>query len=142
MNLLKMPSADIIGDYNFGTILESKVYVSAANTSIDQLSKLESSMTKRQPRKTIRLLSAKWWTHLHLQREVRIVFPSCHLVMLASSFDDWSMLVLAADKQTLDSSMVPKLESPVISADGIVSKVIELVISVLSLLSFLISWPP
>ena len=37
-----------------------------------------------------------------LRREVRIVFPGCCLVMLASSFDDWSMLVLAADTQTLD----------------------------------------
>ena len=49
--------------------------------------------------------------------------------MLASSFDDWSMLVLAADTQTLDSGMVPKLESPVISADGIFSEVVELIIS-------------
>ena len=31
-----MPCADITGDSNFGTILESKVCVSAANTSIDQ----------------------------------------------------------------------------------------------------------
>ena len=30
---LTMPSADITGDFNFGTILESKVCVSAANTS-------------------------------------------------------------------------------------------------------------
>ena len=56
--------------------------------------------------------------------------------MLASSFDDWSMLVLDADTQTLDSSMVPKMESPVISADGIVSEVNELIISVLSLSYF------
>ena len=42
------------------------------------------------------------------------------------------MLILTADTQTLDSSMVPKLESPVISVDGIVSEVIELIISVLS----------
>ena len=47
------------------------------------------------------------------------------------------MLVLTADIPTLDSSMVPKLKSPVISADGIVSEVIELIISVLSL-----SFPP
>ena len=60
--------------------------------------------------------------------------------MLASSFDDFSMLVLTADTQTLDSSMVPKLESSVISADGIFSEVIELIISVLSLSSFPISW--
>ena len=53
MNSLTMPSADITGDSNFGTILESKVCISAANTSIDQLSKLEASMTKRQPGKTI-----------------------------------------------------------------------------------------
>ena len=53
MTSLKMPSADITGDSNFGTILESKVCVSAANTSIDQSSKLEASMTKRQPGKTI-----------------------------------------------------------------------------------------
>ena len=38
MTSLTMPSADITGDSNFGTILESKFYVSAANTSIDQLS--------------------------------------------------------------------------------------------------------
>ena len=36
MNSLTIPSADITGDSNFGTILESKVCVSAANTSIDQ----------------------------------------------------------------------------------------------------------
>ena len=59
--------------------------------------------------------------------------------MLASSCDDWSMLVLAADTQTLDSSMVPKLESPVISADVIVSEVIELITSVLSLSYFTVS---
>ena len=46
MTSLTMPSADIIGDSNFGTILDSKVCVSAANTSIDQSSKLEASMTK------------------------------------------------------------------------------------------------
>ena len=46
MTSLKMPSADIIGDSNSGTILESKVCVSAANTSINQSSKLEASMTK------------------------------------------------------------------------------------------------
>ena len=46
MTSLKMPSADITGDSNFSTIIESKVCVSAANTSIDQLSKLEASMTK------------------------------------------------------------------------------------------------
>ena len=45
MTSLKMPSADIKGDSNFGTIIESKVCVSAVNTSIDQLSKLEASMT-------------------------------------------------------------------------------------------------
>ena len=39
-----MPSADITGDSNFGTILESKVCVSAVNTSIDKSSKLEASM--------------------------------------------------------------------------------------------------
>ena len=50
---MAMPSSDIKGDSNFGTILESKVFVSAANTSIDQLSKLEASMTKRKPGKTI-----------------------------------------------------------------------------------------
>ena len=38
---LTMPSADITGDSNFGTILESKVCVSVANTSIEQLSKLK-----------------------------------------------------------------------------------------------------
>ena len=53
MTSLTMPSADITGDSNFGTILESKVCVSAANMSINQSSKLEASMTKRQPGKTI-----------------------------------------------------------------------------------------
>ena len=53
MTSLTMPSADITGDSNFGTILESKVCVSAAYTSIDQSSKLEASMTERQPGKTI-----------------------------------------------------------------------------------------
>ena len=53
MNSLTMPYADITGDSNFGTILESKVCVSVANTSIEQSSKIEASMTKRQPGKTI-----------------------------------------------------------------------------------------
>ena len=53
MNSLAIPSADITGDSNFGTILESKVCVSAANTSINLSSKLEASMTNRQPGKTI-----------------------------------------------------------------------------------------
>ena len=53
MTSLTMPSANITGDSNFGTILESKVCVSAANTSIDQSSKLEARMTKQQPGKTI-----------------------------------------------------------------------------------------
>ena len=43
-------------------------------------------------------------------------------------------------KQVVVTSMVPKLKSPVISADGIVSEVIELIISVLSLSYFPISW--
>ena len=71
-----------------------------------------------------------------------IVFPGCRFVMLASYVDDWSLLVLAADTQTLDSSMVPKLNSPVISADGIVSEVNELILSVLSLSFFPASWFP
>ena len=62
--------------------------------------------------------------------------------MIASNVGDWSLLVLAADTQTLDSSMVPKLESPVILADGIVSEINELIISVLSLSSFPASWFP
>ena len=53
MTSLTMPSADIIGDSNFGTILESKVCVSASNVSINQSSKNEASMTKQQPGKTI-----------------------------------------------------------------------------------------
>ena len=53
MTSLRMPSADITGDSNFGTILESKVCVSEVNTSIDKLSKLEASMTNLQPVKTI-----------------------------------------------------------------------------------------
>ena len=53
MTSLTMPSADITGDSNFGTILESKVCVSAANTIINQSSKFEASMTKQQPGKTI-----------------------------------------------------------------------------------------
>ena len=59
--------------------------------------------------------------------------------MLALSFDDWSMVVVAADTQNLDSSMVTKLDSPVISADGIFGEVIELIISVLSLSSCTLS---
>ena len=50
---LTMPSADITGDSNFGTILESKVCASAANTSNKKSSKFEASMTRRQPGKTI-----------------------------------------------------------------------------------------
>ena len=53
MTSLTIPSADITGDSNFGTILESKVCVSTVNTSIDKQSKLEASMTNRQPGKTI-----------------------------------------------------------------------------------------
>ena len=34
MTSLTIPSADITGDSNFGTILESKVFVYAVNTSI------------------------------------------------------------------------------------------------------------
>ena len=45
MTSLTMPYADISGDSNFGTILESKVCVSEVNTSIDKSSKLEASMT-------------------------------------------------------------------------------------------------
>ena len=50
---LTMPSVDITGASKISTILESKVCVSAANTNIDQSSKLEASMTKGQPGKTI-----------------------------------------------------------------------------------------
>ena len=50
---LTMSSADITGAFNFGTILESKVCVSAANTSNDQSSTYEASMTKWQSGKTI-----------------------------------------------------------------------------------------
>ena len=53
MTSLTIPYADITGDSNFGTILESKVCVSAVNTSIDKSSKLEATMTNRQPGKTI-----------------------------------------------------------------------------------------
>ena len=53
MTSLTIPSADITGDSNFGTILESKVCVSAVNTSIDKLSKTEASTTNRQPGNTI-----------------------------------------------------------------------------------------
>ena len=53
MNSLTMPSSDITGDSNFGTIHESKVCVSIVNTNIDKSSKLEASMTNRQPGKTI-----------------------------------------------------------------------------------------
>ena len=45
MTSLTIPSADITGDSNFGTILESKVFVSAVYMSIDKSSKLEASMT-------------------------------------------------------------------------------------------------
>ena len=53
MTSLKMSSAVIIGDSTFSTMLESKVCVSAVNMCIDKLSKLEASMTNRQPGKTI-----------------------------------------------------------------------------------------
>ena len=53
MTSLTMPSADITGDSNFGTILESKVFVSAVNMSINKSSKLEASMTNQQPGKKI-----------------------------------------------------------------------------------------
>ena len=46
MTSLTISSSDITGDSNFGTILESKFCVSAANTSINQSSKLEARMTK------------------------------------------------------------------------------------------------
>ena len=59
MTSLTMPSADITGESNFGTILESKVCVSADNMSIGQSSKLEASMTKRQPGKTILISQRK-----------------------------------------------------------------------------------
>ena len=51
---LTMPSTDITGDSNFGTILKSKVCVSAVNSSmLTKLSKLEASMTNRQSGKII-----------------------------------------------------------------------------------------
>ena len=53
MTSLTMPYADITGDSNFGTILEFKVFVSSVNTSIEKSSKLEASMTNRQPGKKI-----------------------------------------------------------------------------------------
>ena len=59
MTSLTMSSAYIKGDSNFGTILESKVCVSEANMSINQSSKLEASMTKRQPVKTILISQRK-----------------------------------------------------------------------------------
>ena len=46
MTSLTMPPADITGDSNFGTILESKFCVSAANTSNNQSSTFEASMTR------------------------------------------------------------------------------------------------
>ena len=71
-----------------------------------------------------------------LRYEVRIVFPGGLLVMLASNFDDLvSILVLTAETHTLDSRIVPKLESPVISADGMINDVKELIISLFSLSS-------
>ena len=81
---LTMPYADITGDSNFGTILESKVCVSAANTRIDQSSKLEASMTKRQPGKTIltsqrkmvdKLTLAKRW-NIPLDRDKKTVLAT------------------------------------------------------------------
>jgi len=48
-----MPSDDITGDSNFGTILESKVCVSAFKSSMSKSSTLEASMTNRHPAKTI-----------------------------------------------------------------------------------------
>ena len=53
MTSLTIPSADITGDSKFDTILESKVCISAVNTSINKSSKLEASMTNRKPGNTI-----------------------------------------------------------------------------------------
>ena len=53
MTSLTMPYADITDDSNFGTILEPKFCVSAVNISIKKSSKLEASMTNRQPGNTI-----------------------------------------------------------------------------------------
>ena len=53
MTSLTMPSSDITGDSNFGTVIESKGCVSTVNTSINKSSKLEASITNRQPGKTI-----------------------------------------------------------------------------------------
>ena len=59
MTSLTIPSAHITGDSKFGTILESKVCVSTVNMSMEQLSKLEASMTNRQPGKTILISQQK-----------------------------------------------------------------------------------
>ena len=53
MTSLTMLSADITGESKFGTILKSRVCVSTVNTSINKSSKIEASMTNRQPGKTI-----------------------------------------------------------------------------------------
>ena len=52
MTSLTMPSANFTGNSNFGTILESKVCVYVVNKSIGKSSKIEASMTNRQPGKT------------------------------------------------------------------------------------------
>ena len=85
MTSLKMPSADITGDSNFGTILESKVCVSAANTSIGQLSKLEASMTKLQPGKTILTSQRKMVVEPTLKKRWNIPLDRSKKTVLATT---------------------------------------------------------
>jgi len=71
-----------------------------------------------------------------LRCEVRIVFPGCLLVMLASNFDNLvNMLVSTAGTHPLDLRIVPNLESPVMSVDSMVNDVSELIIGLFSLSS-------
>ena len=56
MTSLTMPSADITGDSNFGTIIESKVCVSAVNTSIEKLWLLLSILNAYGPKERYSLI--------------------------------------------------------------------------------------
>ena len=85
MNSLTMPSADITGDSNFGTILESKVCVSAASTSIEQSSKLEASMTKQQLGKTIPTSQRQMVDALTLAKRWNIPLDSAKTTVLATT---------------------------------------------------------
>ena len=72
-------------DSNFGTILESKVCVSAANTSIEQSSKLEASMTKWQSGKKILTSQRKIVDALTLAKRWNIPLDIAKTTVLATT---------------------------------------------------------